>query len=187
LTNKQGYRKPNRVADKRKQNDRMNNDIIALIANLALALSFIVGLVFGIAQVNTAARDRKERFTLETLRNFQTREFAELMFNMNTHTIPPTLEEWRKLPANDQVMFLQFIQEMESLGILVAEKFINIELVDKTLGSFVTTSWDKFKTVISDIRKKQPDPFLSEYFQWLAERLNERMKMNPRKPFHETE
>jgi hypothetical protein len=164
----------------------MTNEIIALLANLALALSFIVGLVFGIAQVKAAARDRKERFTLETLRNFQTHEFAELMFNINAYNIPSTLEEWRKLPANDQVMFLHFTQEMESLGILVAERFINIELVDKTLGSFVTNSWDKLKTVISDMREKLPDPFLSEYFQWLSERLNERMKMNPRKPFHES-
>jgi len=165
----------------------MTNDTVALIANLALALSFIVGLIFGIAQVKAAARDRKERFTLETLRNFQTREFAELMFHINSYqNIPSTLEEWRKLPAADQVMFLQFTQEMESLGILVAERYININLVDKTLGSFVTNSWDKFKTAIFDIRKKAPDPFLSEYYQWLAERLDERMQANPRKPFHET-
>jgi len=164
----------------------MTNEIIALIANLALALSFVVGLVFGIAQVKAAARDRKERLTLETLRNFQTREFAELMFNINAYNIPPTFEEWRKLPASDQIMFLQFTQEMESLGLLVAEQFINIGLVDKTLGTFVTNSWDKFKKVILDIRGKQTDPFLCEYFQWLAERLNERMQLNPRKPFHET-
>ena len=174
------------IADKYNANSCMTNEIIALIANLALALSFIVGLVFGIAQVRAAARDRKERLTLETIRNYQSHEFAELMFKINLYTIPPTFEEWRKLPANDQIMFLQFTQEMESLGILVEERFINIELVDKTLGSFVTSSWDKFKTVILDIRKKQSDPFLSEYFQWLAERLNERIKLNPRKPFHET-
>ena len=37
----------------------------------------------------------------------------------------------------------------------------------------------------TDIREKQSDPFLGEYFQWLAERIDERMKKNPRKPFHE--
>jgi hypothetical protein len=82
-------------------------------------------------------------------------------------------------------MFLQFTQEMESLGILVAERFINIDLVDKTLGSFVTISWEELKTVIVDIRKKQPDPFLCEYFQWLAERIDERMAGKPRKPFNQ--
>ena len=161
------------------------NDLIGLLANLALALSFVIGLVFGIVQVKAAARDRRERLTLETLRNFQTREFCELMFKINDYKIPNTLEEWRKLPPGDQIIFLQFTQQMESLGFLVAERFINIDLVDKTLGSFVTTSWEKFKTVISNIRENQPDPFLSEYFQWLAERLSKRMQINPRKPFNE--
>jgi len=163
----------------------MSNEIISLVANIALTLSFIVAVIFGIAQVKAAARDRRERLTLETLRSFQTREFAELMHTVNYFKMPPTMEEWRKLPSSDQVMFLQFTQQMESLGILVAERFINIDLVDKTLGSFVTNSWEKAKTVILDIRTKAPDPFLCEYFQWLAERLDERMRLNPRKPFHE--
>jgi hypothetical protein len=163
----------------------MTKETIELLANLALALSFIVGLVFGIAQVKAAARDRKERLTLETLRNYQSPEFAELMFKINAAKIPLTREEWRKLPDSDQITFLQFTQQMESLGLLVAERYINIDLVDKTLGSFVTNSWDKFKPAISDMRRKLPDPFLCEYFQWLAERLNERMEMYPRKPFHE--
>src|SRR5271154_3437078 len=98
----------------------MTTDIISLLANLALALSFVVGLIFGIVQVRTAARDRKERLTLETLRNYQSHEFCEIMFKISAYDIPPTFEEWQKLPVDDQIMFLQFTQEMESLGILVA-------------------------------------------------------------------
>ncbi len=161
------------------------NDLIALLANLALALSFVIGLIFGIVQVKAAAKDRRERLTLEILRNFQTREFCEIMFKISDYKIPNTLEEWRKLPPGDQIIFLQFTQQMESLGLLVAERFINIDLVDKTLGSFVTNSWDKFKIVISNIRENQPDPFLNEYYQWLAERLARRMELKPRKPFNE--
>ena len=162
------------------------NDIITLIANASLALSFIVALVFGITQVRVAARDRRERLTLETLREFQSREFAELINYINAHDMPSTREEMRALPANDQIIFIQLAQEMESLGILVAERLINIDLVDKTLGSFVTSSWEKYKKVFLDIREKNSDPFLGEYFQWLAERIDERMRENPRKPFHET-
>ena len=93
--------------------------------------------------------------------------------------VPPTHEEWQKRPANEQIMITQFAQQMESLGILVAERLINIDLVDKTLGSFVTTSWEKYKTVFLDIREKQPDPFLGEYFQWLAERFDVRGSLFP--------
>src|SRR6478672_8747115 len=136
----------------------MTSDTISVLANLALTLSFIVGLIFGIAQVRAAARDRRERLTLETLRNFQTRGFAELIHFVNARKMPLTQEEFRALPAEDQIMYIQFGQEMESLGLLLAERLINIDLVDKTLGSLVVTTWEKYKPVFQDIRERQPDP-----------------------------
>lgn len=161
------------------------SETISILANIALTLSLIVGLVFGIAQVKAAARDRKERLTLETLRNFQTREFAELIHFITTDDMPVSREEMDKLPDDKRVIFIQLAQQMESLGILVAEKFINIDLVDKTLGSFVIIAWEKYKPLFTDIREKQPDPFLGEYFQWLAEQIDERMQKEPRKPFYQ--
>jgi hypothetical protein len=162
----------------------MVNEIIAVSANLALALSFIVGLIFGVVQVKAAARDRKERFTLESLRNFQTREFAELIhFITRSGNMPANRKELEALPANDRIIFIQLAQEMESLGLLVADKFIDMDLVDKTLGSFVTTSWEKYKKIFLSMREE--DPFLGEYFQWLAERIDKRMRENPRKPFYQ--
>jgi len=160
----------------------MSNELIAFIANLALSLSFIVAVIFGVAEVKAAARDRKERLTLETLRNFQSREFAEQIQYIISHELPASRLQFEALPAKEQVVFIQFGQEMESLGMLVAEKFINVDLVDKTLGSFVTTSWEKYKPMYSDMRAS--DPYLGEYFQWLAERIEERMKMRPREPYY---
>jgi len=162
----------------------MTSETITLIANIALAVSAIIALVFGIVQVNTVTRDRQERLTLEALRNFNTREFSELMNYVTAHNIPPTHEDWQKLPAREGIIITQFAQEMESLGILVAERLIDIELVDKTIGSLVSIAWDKYKVMIEDSRRKRTDPFLCEYFQWLAERIDERMRIAPRKPFY---
>ena len=162
----------------------MTSQTITLIANIALAVSAIIALVFGIVQVKTATRDRQERLTLEALRNFNTREFSELMNYVTAHNIPPTHEKWQKLPAAEGIMITQFAQEMESLGLLVAERLINIDLVDKTIGSLVSVTWEKYKPMIRDSREKRPDPFLSEYFQWLAERIDKRMRNAPRKPFY---
>ena len=162
----------------------MNSETITLIANIALAVSAVIALVFGIVQVRSAARDRQERLTLEALRNFNTREFSELMNYVTAHDIPATHEKWQKLPAAEGIMITQFAQEMESLGLLVAERLINIDLVDKTIGSLVSVTWEKYKPMIQDSREKRPDPFLSEYFQWLAERIDERMRNAPRKPFY---
>ena len=159
-------------------------EVIALIANIALTLSFIVALIFGIAQVQSAKRDRRERLTLETLRTFHTREFAELISYVNLHSMPSSYKELQSRSISEQAQFIQFAQEMESLGILVADRLIDIDLVDKTLGAFVTTSWQKYKIIFEDIREKQPDPLFGEYFQWLAEYIDNRMRDNPREPFH---
>jgi hypothetical protein len=104
---------------------------------------------------------------------------------ISTQKLPSTLEGLRALPVSEQAKIFQFGQQMESLGLLLAERFINIDLIDKTLGSFVVTSWQKYKTMFYDIREKTPDPFLGEYFQWMSEQIDKRMTENPRKPFHE--
>jgi len=161
----------------------MFSDLISVVANVALALSFVVALLFGIAQVRAAARDRRERLTLEALRNFQTREFAELLQFINSHDMPATNKERFALPAEQQVMFIQFAQEMEALGIQVAEGIIDLDMVEKTLGSFVITSWKKYKPIFKEMR--DTDPYLGEYFQWLAQRIDQRMREQPRRPFYE--
>ena len=120
------------------------------------------------------------------MREFQTREFVELLHYVSFHDLPSNREGMMALPPDERTLLIQFGQEMESLGILVAERLINIDLVDKTLGSFVITSWEKYKAMFLDIREKQPDPFLGEYFQWLAEQIDERMRSNPREPFYKT-
>ncbi len=81
----------------------MTNETITLVANGALTFSLIVAVVFGIAQVWAAARDRRERLTLEALRNFETRDSAEPSQYINTHKIPSNGKQLRALPVNEQV------------------------------------------------------------------------------------
>ena len=164
----------------------MNTETIAVIANLALTLSLIVAIIFGIAQINAAKKDRRERLTLETLRNFQSREFAEMLLFTATTQVPKTYEEWQACTKESRERFIQLTQQMESLGILLADKYIDLDLVDKTLGSFVTATWEKYYPLIADMREKRTDPYLSEYFQWMALQMEKRLNENPRKPFFET-
>lgn len=169
----------------RRLTDHMNYELIGVIANISLALSLIVALIFGIMEARSSDRERREALTLETLRTFETREFAELLQYVETHAMPKSRAELRALPPNEQVMFIQFSQQMENLGILVAERMIDIDLVDKTLGSFVSTTWRKIKPMAEQTRAEDREPFFSEYFQWLAELIDERLKTFPRQAFHE--
>ncbi|MDR3696684.1 hypothetical protein [Mucilaginibacter sp.] len=150
----------------------MTNETITNIANIALTASFIVALIFGIAQVKTAKRDRRERLTIEVLREFQTTGFVEVITYISTNDMPTTWTGLQNLPPKEQIMLVQLGQQMESLGIMVAEGIIKMDLVDKTPGSFVTTARNKCEAMFLDIREQQPDPFLAEYYQWLAEAID---------------
>src|SRR5438067_11513831 len=158
-------------------------ETIATIAgNLAIAMSFLVALVFGIAQTRGAARDRRERLTLETIRSFQTREFAAHLQYLRSHALPATAEALYALPVDEQVSFIHFAQEMEMLGLLVSDGTIELDLVERTLGSFVSYAWDKYRAMFANMRVANEDPYLAEYFEWLAKRIEDRMRDAPRAP-----
>ena len=162
------------------------NEMIAEIANISLALSFVVAIVFGIAEVRSAGRDRRERLALDVLNTFQSREFAELMRFILTSTFPKTRAELFALPKEETIMFTQLAQQMETLGLMVSTGAVSIELIERTHGSFITMAWDKYKEVFMSMREnpESPDPYLGEYFQWLAERVDEQIKNHPRQPFY---
>lgn len=161
-------------------------DIVTIIANISLALSLIVAVIFGIVQAKAAERDRKERLTLETLRFYQSREFAELMVYIINGNMPKTSEELNSLPNSERILFTDFAQKMESLGILVSENMIDLDLVDKTLGDFVVMAWKKYKPLFIELRKTLPDPYLGEYFHWLAVKVDRTYKDDHhRRPVYE--
>jgi len=84
------------------ERDIMSYETIANIANISLALSFLVALLFGIFQVRDAAKDRKERRTMEALRSFQSRDFAELDGRLTYHKSPTTFKEFEQLQLHEQ-------------------------------------------------------------------------------------
>jgi len=161
------------------------NEVSTLVANLALVLSLVVALVFGIVQALAASRDRRERLTLETLRAVHTHEFAGFIYRINKGQVPATDEARKAMSAEDQILFIQFAQEMESLGMLVVDGVIDLTLVEKTLGSFVITAWERYKPIFTDMRQTTNDPYLGEYFQSLAELMARRLSDNPRPPAYQ--
>ncbi len=159
---------------------------LAALANLALALSLVVAIIFGVLQVLAASRDRKERLTIEVLRAFQTREFAQHMMGLRDHPPPTTAKKWLEMPEKTRTMYLHFSQEMEMLGLLVFDRKLDIDLVERTLGNFAVTSWEAMRPSIEDLRVETKDPYLNEYFQWLAENVQARMRDQPRAPAYTT-
>ena len=154
--------------------------VAAITADFAIAASFVAALGFGIAQVRTSVRDRRERLTVATVRELQTREMAAHFQRMRTHDFPTSMEAMFLLPDDEQVSIIHYAQQMEMLGLMVYDGMIELTLVERTLGDYVSYSWEKYKAFTNDGRKL--DPYLNEYFEWLAHRLDEFMHTNQRPP-----
>ena len=110
-------------------------DAVTLVANTSLALSFIVGLLVGVFHVRAWARDRKERLTLETLRFYQSREFAELSDFIIRGNFPKTRKEFDAMPREERILFIDFSQKMESLGLLVSDANSGVDSLPVSLSS----------------------------------------------------
>ena len=158
---------------------------VAALTDIAIAGSVVVALVFGIIQVLIAVRDRRERLTIEVVRGLQTREFAQQLSDLSDRPPASTLAEWRALPESTRVTHIQFLQELEILGLLVFDKTIDFTLVERTLGSWVTIAWKGFQPFILDLRKQNNDPYMSEYFEWLAGRMETWLRDRPRMPAYQ--
>ena len=154
----------------------------AITGDIAIALSFLAALGFGVGQVRSAARDRRERLTVATVQGLQTRQMAEHFQRISSHDMPSTWSEIRALPSDEVVSIIHYAQQMEMLGLMVYDGMIELSLVERTLGDYVAFSWEKYKSFIYDRRNE--DPYLNEYFEWLASRLDEYMRSNPRPPAH---
>jgi hypothetical protein len=156
--------------------------IFTLLSDISLTLSVIVAIIFGIFEARSSNRERRENFAVDYLGTFRSREFAELIQYVTSNDMPVSSKKLHALSQNDQVIFIQLSQQMESLGLLVSGEFISINLIDRTLGSYVTVAWKKYESLFLELRKD--DPFQGEYFQWLSDQLERNLLKNPRLPFY---
>jgi len=163
----------------------MNTESTAIvIGNGAIALSFLAAVVFGISQVRAANRDRRERLTVATVQAMQTRSMAEHFQRLGSIELPSTFDGVNSLPPDEQVSIIHYAQQMEMLGLMVYDGMLELDLVERTLGDDVALSWEKYKSFTYD--RRRDDPYLNEYFEWLADRLARYMQANPRAPAYTT-
>ena len=59
----------------------------------------------------------------------------------------------------------------ESVGILVFNREVSLDLVNDAYGNQIALSWTKLERYVSDLRTDLQRESLFEWFQWLAERM----------------
>ena len=164
----------------------MNN--LSTLANLAEILGVIIvvgGLFFAMMQMRQTRQQRRELAAIELFRFFGNPKFTEA-YQMVLH-LPDGLSaadiRTKQASLEDAAMLIS--STMENIGVMTFQRIVPFVIVNNLIGSSVIILWRKLERWATALRDELGDEAAFEWFQWLAERLEDYQPRNPH-PAYET-
>lgn len=139
------------------------------IIDLLTLIAILSGLAFGVAEIRRSNRARKDEAAINV---FSTLIDAELMvrfYQMPEYAPAELVSQGVSLELEAQ----EISNQMEIWGILVYQRKIDLHAMDLMVGGVVRQLWNRLQNWTFAQREKYSDPNFGEWFQWLAERLEE--------------
>ena len=146
---------------------------IADILQAIATATFVGAFAFGIIQVLSARRARREQAAIELIRSLQNGPFSRawrLVSELPTGLTAEQLDGRGQAVAEAaDDMGLAF----ETLGYLVYRRVVPLKIAEDCVGMVITGAWARLQSWAEASRGRTGNPALMEWFQWLAERLEE--------------
>ena len=152
---------------------------VAVVLQAIATATFVAGALFTVAQLRHARRAREREVALEIVRLIHTTRFARalrLMYDLEPGLSRDEVER-RLGPDMDNVYAMMV--SWESLGVLVFRRQLDLQLVDDFVSGSLLLSWRKLERYVKEERVARGRDTLLEWFQWLAERMQERESKVP--------
>lgn len=155
---------------------------LAKLANLAEILGAIIvigGLFFAVLQMRQIRQQRRDLAAIELFRSFGSANFTEA-YNSVLH-LPDGLtaaEIRTRFPQQDKCAML-ICTTMENIGVMAFQRIVPFLLVNNLIGGTTVVLWRKLEMWVADLRDQIENPAAFEWFQWLAEKLDEYDEINP--------
>ena len=147
------------------------NEFSILIELLTL-IAILGGLVFGVLEIRRGNQARRDEAAINIL---SSRIYAENMGVVIKILDLPENAKGKLISTSKDFSHqaMQISSQMESWGILVFQRKIDLHDLDFMVGGLVRQLWNRLQNFIYDRREKFDNPNDGEWFQWLVERLDE--------------
>lgn len=149
---------------------------LSTLANLAEILGVVIvlgGLIFAMLQMRQFRQQRRELAAIELFRFFGNAKFSAA-YQMILHLPDDTnIMEIRDKNKNLEDAAMLISATMENIGVMTFQRIVPFVVVNNLIGSSTTILWRKLEHWAFALRKELDDPLAFEWFQWLAERLEE--------------
>ena len=158
---------------------------VANIAEILGALLVCVGIFFALVEIRHFRRQRQETAAMEIMRAFQSLDFTRaLRLVMDfEQECGACRDESISQELQDAAMLVS--TTLESIGLMVYQRIVPFGLVQQLMGGTIQASWRVLRPHTEWLREKLCRPSIHEWFQWLAERLEDYQPRNPH-PAYET-
>jgi hypothetical protein len=148
----------------------------------ASILAVLVAIVMGTLTLRQWHRARHLAATAELVHTIQNAEFNRAIARI-VELDPETPAERVGSDREAAAAMLAVGHMFESLGVLVFHRALTLELVDHLVGGYIRASWLRLRPYVEHRRAELGATF-GEWFQWLAERLEERPARGKREGAH---
>ena len=152
----------------------MNN--LSMLANIAEIIGVIIvvgGLFFAVLQMRQLRQQRRELAAMELFRSFGNPEFAHAynrILQLPTDLTATDIREGEN-DLEDAAMLIG--TTMENIGVMTFQRIVPFKVVRNLVGASTIILWQKLEPWTMDLRARLDSEEAFEWFQWLAERLQE--------------
>lgn len=151
------------------------NDLsrLANIAEIVGALIVIGGLFFAILQMRQIRQQRRELAAIELFRFFGNPNFADAYQRVLNLPDNLTAEQIRNSSSNTEEAAMLIGTTMENIGVMTFQRIVPFAVVNNLIGVSTIVLWRKLENWTEALRNELDNPSAFEWFQWLAERLEQ--------------
>lgn len=148
---------------------------LSTLANIAeiIGVAIVIGgLFFAVIQIGQYRQQRRELAALELFRFFGNRAFSQAYQLVLRLPDGMSVEEIRRSEDVENAAML-IGTTMENIGVMTHQRIVPFQIVYHLIGTSAVTLWQKLENWTHALRDELDQPEALEWFQWLAERLNE--------------
>jgi hypothetical protein len=142
------------------------------VLQIVTLVTLVAGFLFGAMELRHARRARVEKGALDVLGIAIKPEHIHASYailELPQDAGPELIAESEELKRAANTLMVLY----EYLGNLVYQRIVPLQTLDLLVGGIVRACWRRMRPYIEDQREKRNLPNIAEWFQWLAERLEQ--------------
>lgn len=146
---------------------------LADMAEILGAAIVVGGVFFAVLQMRQIRQQRRELAAIELFRSFGNPRFANAYQTVLNLPDGLTDAEIGSEYADAKKEIMLICTTMENIGVMTFQRIVPFLVVNNLVGTTAIVLWKKVENWVGDLRVTLDEPATFEWFQWLAEKLEE--------------